>query len=102
MPPCQQKLQSLKSIIGAKIWKMQNLFFFEVNKPNLVLEMRSPQPPEANGGSGADPPTLRRFFTSFSKKIHILSILWSTFLLKMRFQMIAKSVLVRPQGLRPH
>jgi len=58
-----------------------NLFFFEGNKTHLVLEInfdkvvivcesnnagvwgRSPQPPEANGGS------LRRFFISFSKKI---------------------------------
>jgi len=84
---------------------MQNLFFFEGNKPHLVREMnfdkvaivggsnnagvwgRSPQPPEANRGSGTEPLTLKRFFTSFSKKkIRILSILWSKFLLKMRIK----------------
>jgi len=61
-------------------------FFLQGNEPHLVLEMnfdkvvivgesnnagvwgRSPQQPEANGGSEADPPTLRRFFTSFYKK----------------------------------
>jgi len=37
--PCQQKLQSLKLKIAAKISKMQNLFFVEGNKPHLVLEM---------------------------------------------------------------
>jgi len=29
---------------------------------------RSPQPPEANGGSRAEPPMLRRFLHFFSKK----------------------------------
>jgi len=28
---------------------------------------RSPQPPETNGGLGAEPPTLRRFFSFFKK-----------------------------------
>jgi len=101
--PCQQNLQSLKWKKAAKISKMQNLFFFEGNKPNLVSEMnfdkvvivgesnnagvwrRSPQPPEDNGGSGAKPSTLKRFFTSFFKEYAFLSILWSKLLLKMRF-----------------
>jgi len=65
---------------------MQNLFFFQGNKPHLVLEMPRPQPPAANGGSGAEPPTLKRVFTSFSKKYAFLSKLWSNFLLKMRFK----------------
>jgi len=43
------------------------------------------QTPEANGGSEAEPQTLRRFFKSFSKKYAFLSILWSKFLLKMCF-----------------
>jgi len=38
LPPCQQKVQSLKWKLLAKIWKMQN-FFFDGNKPRLVLEM---------------------------------------------------------------
>jgi len=40
-----------------------------------------PQPPEANRGSGADPPTLRRFLQFFSKNYAFLSMLWSKFLL---------------------
>jgi len=58
-------------------------------------------PPKANGGWGAKPPTLRQFFTFFFKKYSFLSLLWSKFLLKTRFYMLAKSVLVGPQGLRP-
>jgi len=43
---------------------------------NAVVLGRSLQPPEANGGLGADPPTLRRFLQFFPQKIrnfkHIL------------------------------
>jgi len=40
--------------------------------------------PEADGGSGADPPSLRRFLPFFFQKYALLSILWSKFLLKRR------------------
>jgi len=40
-------------------------------------------------------------FSKKKKKYAFLSILWSKFLLKMRFLMAAKSVLMRPQGLGP-
>jgi len=49
-----------------------------------------PQPLEANRG------TLRRFLQFLPKKYTFLSILWSKFLLK-----TTKSVLMRPQGMRP-
>jgi len=60
-------------------------FFFERNKMHLALETnsirvviaggnnnaggwgRSPQPPEANGGSEAESPTLKRFLQFFPK-----------------------------------
>jgi len=59
---------------------------FEVkNKCKSAEEAKTEhQPPEANGGSGAEPSTPRRFF-SFFKKYAFLSILWSKFLLKTRF-----------------
>jgi len=62
------------------------LFLFQDNKAHLALEINfdklvivgesnnagiwgwSPQPPEVNGGSGAESPMLRRFLTIFSKK----------------------------------
>jgi len=58
------------------------------------------EPPEATefGGGAPDAETT---FTVFSQKICILSIFWSKFLLKNTFKMIAKSVLLRLQGLRP-
>jgi len=37
---------------------------------------RRSQPPEANGGSGAEPPTLRRFYSLFSQKYAYLGIFW--------------------------
>jgi len=46
---------------------------------------QSPQLPEANGGSGAEPPTLRRFYSFLYKKYAFFVIFWSIFLLKMRF-----------------
>jgi len=36
---------------------------------------RPPQPPEANGGLGADSPTLRRLFSLFQKIMHLKHIL---------------------------
>jgi len=42
-----------------------------------VIWVPNPQPLEANGGSEAEPPTLRQFFTVFFKKYAFLSILWS-------------------------
>jgi len=44
----------------------------------------SPQLPEANGGSEADPPT-PGYFNSFFQKYAFLSIFWSKFLLKNAF-----------------
>jgi len=44
---------------------------------------------------------LQFFLLFFSKKYAVLSILWSKFLLKTRFQMTVKSVLMCPKGLRP-
>jgi len=44
---------------------------------------RSPQPPEANGGSGAE---LRRFLQFLSQKYAFLSKLSSKFLLKTLFK----------------
>jgi len=70
---------------------MLNLFFFEGNNPHLVVEMnfddkvvivgRSNN--AGSGGGALDAEVI--FFTSFSKKIRIFKILWSKFLLKMRF-----------------
>jgi len=48
------------------------------------------------GASGAEPPTLRIFLQFFLKKYAFLSIIWYKFLLKTRFDMTAKSVLMRP------
>jgi len=62
---------------------------------------RSPHPPETNVGLGAEPPTLKRFLQYFFKNYAFLSILWSKFLLKTRFKMIAKSVLMRPRARAP-
>jgi len=68
---------------------------------NVGFWGRISQPPEVNGGSGAESPTLRRFLQFFHKKYAFLSILWSKFLLKNTFKMTAKSVvLLRPQRLR--
>jgi len=64
------------------------LFFFEGNKPHLVLEMNFDKVVIACGSNNAGVwPTgmLRRFFISFSKNYAFLSILWSKFLLKMGF-----------------
>jgi len=36
---------------------------------------QSPQSPEASGSLGADPPTLRRFYSSFTKNTHFLGII---------------------------
>jgi len=64
----------------------------EVDKVAIISESNTAgiwgqnrQSPEANGGSGADPPTLRRYFTIFYQKYAFLSIFLSKFLLKMRF-----------------
>jgi len=43
---------------------------------------RSPQPPEANGGLRALPPTLRRFFVFFQQIKAFFCIFWSKFRLK--------------------
>jgi len=45
---------------------------------------RRPQPPEANGGSGAEPRALQRFYSPFSKKYAFLGIFCPKFLLKTR------------------
>jgi len=61
------------------------------------------EPPAAGGkrefGGGA--PDAEEIFTVLSPKYAFLSILWSKVLLKTRFYMTAKSVLMRSQGLRP-
>jgi len=59
---------------------------------------QSPQPPEANGGLEAEPPTLRRFYSLFLKKKYaFFGIVWSTFCV---FKWLNK-VLMRSQGFRP-
>jgi len=60
-----------------------------------------PRPPEASGGFEGGAPEAETTFTVFSPKYPFLSILWSKFLLKNTFKMAAKSVLLRPQGMRP-
>jgi len=85
--PCLQNTQSLKWKSVNKCGRSKNrtvtvviLFFFEGNKTHFsarnklgkaVIVGRSYNAgvsPEANGGSGTEPPTLRRYFTVFSKK----------------------------------
>jgi len=56
---------------------------------------QSPQPPEANGSSGAEPLTLRRFYSCFFfKKYAFLGVVWYKFRI---FKWLNK-VLLRPQG----
>jgi len=53
----------------------------------LSTQGRSPQPPEANGGSGAaDPPTLKRFLQFFSQKLRIFEHYGLNFCLKTRLK----------------
>jgi len=66
---------------------------------------RSSQPPEANGGSGAEPPTQRQCFTFF-KKYAFLSVLWSkyfglNFCLKCVFKWLQKVCWCAPKACAP-
>jgi len=55
---------------------------------NLGVWGRSPQPPEANGDLGAEPPTLWRFFLFFFAKIkQFYAYFGLNFCLKMCFRM---------------
>jgi len=58
---------------------------------------KSPRQPESNRGSGAEPPTLRRFYSFFPETIRIFKLLWSKF---RAFKWLNK-VLMCPQDLRP-
>jgi len=102
-----------------RIFAVYTWFFFERNKMHLALETkldkivivggsnnpgvwrRSSQPPEANGGSGAKSPTLRRFLVFFPKKYAFLSILWSKFLLKTRLKWLQKVCCCAPKACAP-
>jgi len=61
----------------------------------------SPNPAGGQRGFGGGAYDAEMTFTVFSKIYAVLSILWSKFLHKTRFSMTVKSMLVRPQGLRP-
>jgi len=103
----QQKLQSLKWKIGAKLQKMQSrtfsvfiLLFFEGNKNafsarkelgrNVIVGGKNntgsgEKPPAAGGKRRSEPPEREAIFIVFPQKYTFLSILWSKFLLKTRF-----------------
>jgi len=61
------------------------------------------KPPAAGGkqGFGGGASDAEEILTVFSQKFPFLSILWSKFLLKTRFEMIAKNVLMRPRARAP-
>jgi len=58
---------------------------------------QKPQPTEAVGGLGADPPTLRQFYSFFPKNMHFLGKVWPKF----RVFKLLNKVLMRPQGFFP-
>jgi len=62
---------------------------------------RSPQPPEANGGSGADPSTLQRIL-QLLQKYAFLGIFWLKFLLKTAFFNGWIKCVDAPLGAFPH
>jgi len=71
----------------------------ESNNPGIWG--RELQPPEVNGGSESEPPTLQRFYSFLSKNTHFLAYFDLNFCLKLRLLMADLSVLMRLEARVP-